>query len=726
MAAVTKPVGDLYVGVDIGGTFTDCAVIASDGSIETGKTLTTPEDFSVGFFASIADASERMGLSLAELLSRTKRLAHGTTVGTNALVTRTGARVGLLATAGHTDALWIMDNTGRVTGAGIEETLDYSKSSLPVQVVRREDVRGIIERVDCDGEVVVQLDREATGAAITELVEQGVEALAISLLWSFANPAHEQEIEQIAAERAPGLFVSASHIVAPQIGDYPRAASTVFNAYIGPLMDAYVTRLAEGARARGYRHPIVFGTGGGGLIGLEGVRRVPIRTLQSGPVAGAVATRILGNRLGDGNALATDMGGTTLDVGVVAAGREARTSATVFERHQLHLRMVDIQSIGAGGGSIAWVDEATGALRVGPHSAGSQPGPACFGRGGLEPTVTDADLVLGVLSPNGLLGGRLPLDRARAEAAIKSVADRVGLDVQRCAAGIVEIVDARMEDLVRRLCGQQGLDPRDFTLVGYGGGGAVHASLYGRDLGVRRLLVPLGNVASVWSAVGIAAGELGQAFERPVFLRAPFDREVVASTFEQLEVEARDALERDGVARSEVQIRRSAELRYGLQVFEVEAPVPDGNLRSVEAMESIGSNFDAVYERSFGRGTGYREAGTIMTVMRVHAFAPRPPIDLTRKLPDPYDESVGPREYRSVYWYESEEEIQTPIVDGGDLQAGMTLVGPTIVEFPFTSAVVRPGQSALMDEQGNLVVTLHHERESALPSSTSRRREAIS
>jgi len=697
---------DLYVGVDIGGTFTDCAVIDAGGQIETGKTLTTPADFSIGFFTSIADAGQRMGLSLAELLSRTKRLAHGTTVGTNALVTRNGARVGLLATKGHTDALRIMDNTGRVTGAGVEETLDYAKSTLPEQLVRREDVRGIVERVDFEGRVVVELDRAQAEQAIRELVDSGVEAIAICLLWSFANPAHELEVARIAADVAPGLFVCTSHEVAPQIGDYQRAAATVFNAYIGPLMETYVTRLAATAEARGYRHPIVFGTVSGGLAGLDVVRRLPIRTLQSGPVAGAVATRILGQRMGEPNALATDMGGTTLDVGVIADGLESRTGTAVFERHQLHLRMVDIQSIGAGGGSIAWVDELTGVLRVGPRSAGSEPGPACFGRGGVEPTVTDADLVLGVLNPRGLLGGRLPLDRDRAEAAIKRVADKIGLDVQECAAGIVEIVDASMEDLVRRITGQQGLDPREFALMGYGGGGAVHASLYGRDLGVRSLIVPLGNVASVWSAVGVAAGELGQTFERPVFLRAPFDPAQVAAVVEQLEQEARAALERDGVARAEVLIRRTAELRYGLQVFEVETPVPAGELRSTEAMERIAASFDAVYEQSFGAGTGYREAGTILTVLRVQAYVPGPAVNLTRRLPDPYEEAIGPAEYRGVYWYELGGETPTPIYEGDTLQAGMTMIGPAIVEFPFTSAVVRPGQTAAMDAHGNLILQL--------------------
>lgn len=699
---------DLLVGVDIGGTFTDCAVVAPDGSITVGKVPSTPDDFSQGFFAAITNAGEGLGLTLEELLGRTRRLAHGTTVGINALVTRGGARVGLLATKGHGDALRIRDNTGRVTGANVGEMLHYAASTLPEDFVAPECVGEVVERMDFKGDIVVELDRDQAAEAIRGLLEQGVEEIAIALLWSFANPAHELALEALVAEVAPGIEVSTAHRIAPRLGEYPRTATTVFNAYIAPLMRVYIDRIGEGARASGFEDPVLFATCSGGLVEATVARANPLLTVKSGPVAGVVATGLLGEQCGQRSVIATDMGGTTLDVSVVSDGRASASETAVIERHEVHLRMIDVESVGAGGGSIAWIDESTGGLRVGPRSAGSSPGPVAYGRGGTEPTVTDADLVLGILSPDGLLGGRLRLDRALAEEAIGKLADRIGIGVRDCAAGIVEIVDAQMEDLVRRMTIQQGHDPREAVLYGIGGGAASHAPLYGRGLGVSRLVVPLADVASVWSALGVAIADVVRVYESPIYLSSPFDADQVARAFDELEATARRDLDREGLDFERLELRRTADMRYGLQVFEVESEVPAGDLRADGAMQGMVDAFERAYARRYGEGSGYAEAGVLLTALRVEArgVIERPRLRAPKRnvAPDLDGARKGERE---IYWWEDRRDVVTPVYEGYRLPPGEAIAGPAVIEYTDTTAVVRPGQSAHVDELGSLVVELH-------------------
>jgi N-methylhydantoinase A len=702
-----REMSDYYVGVDIGGTFTDCAVVAPDGAITVGKVPSTPGDFSDGFFAAIADAAGRLGLSTEDLLSRTRRLAHGTTVGINALVTRSGATVGLLTTKGHADVLRIRDNTGRVTGANVDEILHYAASTLPDDFVSPECTGEIVERIDFSGDVVVALDRGQAKACIADLIGRGVEEFAISLLWSFANPAHELELEQLVRESAPDAGVSVGHRIAPRLGEYPRAATAVFNAYIGPLMRSYIDRIGAGARSFGYGRPVLFATCSGGLIEADVARTQPLLTVKSGPVAGVVATALLGEQCGHGSVIATDMGGTTLDVSVVTDGRARASDTAVIERHEAHIRMIDVESIGAGGGSIAWIDETTNGLRVGPRSAGSVPGPVAYGRGGTEPTVTDADLVLGVLSPDGLLGGGLRLDLGRAEEAIGKLADRIGIELRDCAAGIIEIVDSQMEDLVRRMTIQQGRDPREAVIYGIGGAAASHAPLYGRGLGVQRLVVPLADVASVWSALGVAIADVVRVYDSPIYLSAPFEPEQVARAYERLEATARNDLERDALEYERLVLRRASDMRYGLQVFEVESDAPSGDLRSESAMAEMVASFEREYANRFGVGSGYAEAGVLLTGLRVEA---RGVVARPKLCAPPRDAAASAAEAqsgeRAIYWWERREDVATPIYAGARLPAGETVAGPAVIEYPETTAVVRPGQSAYVDELGSLIVNL--------------------
>ncbi|QEC46754.1 hydantoinase/oxoprolinase family protein [Baekduia soli] len=460
------------IGVDIGGTFTDCAVVDDHGAVTVGKAPTTPADPSQGFFAAIDEAAAAIGLERRALLAATDRLAHGTTVAINAVVTRTGARVGLLTTRGFTDTIRIMDNAGRGIGLSVEQLLDFPGSQPPLPFIDPDDVVGIAERIDTTGRIVAPLPEHEVAAAIDALVERGVEALAVCFMWSVVEPSHELRVAEIARDRHPGLDVSLSHQIAPRVGEYPRMLTTVLNAYVAPKMAEYSRRIEAEAERSGYASDVLFMQSHGGLARGERIRRQPVSTLQSGPVGGVIGTSEFGAVIDRPNAITTDVGGTTLDVSVIVGGRPVVNDGVVIEGHEAYLNVVDVQSIGAGGGSIAWIDEATGTLRVGPQSAGADPGPVCYGRGGTQPTVTDADVVLGVLDPGTFLGGRLQLDAEAARAAVGRLAERLGLGIDECAAGIVRIADERMSDLMRSMTVRRGLDPRDFTVYAFGAAAA--------------------------------------------------------------------------------------------------------------------------------------------------------------------------------------------------------------------------------------------------------------
>lgn len=707
MSATSTASGGRYnVGVDIGGTFTDCTVVSATGEIVVGKVPTTRHSLEEGFFGSIADAASRIGISRRQLLDQSVRLSHGTTVGINALVTRTGARVGLLATKGHGDAIRIMDNAGRVTGVSIEEILDYSQSQQPRQFLDKKDIAEITERVDARGRVVVALDEDEVRRSVTRLAESGVESLAVSYMWGFRSPEHEQRTSEIIREELGDIFVSLAHETDPRLGEYERTVTTVLNSYVGPLMHDYIGAIVAGAAEEGFAGDVLFAHSDGGLVTADFARRQPIITLQSGPVGGVVASANVGAYDKIGNIIATDMGGTTLDVSVIHQGRPTVSDLASVEQHAFHLRKVDVESVGAGGGSVAWIDDVTGTLRVGPHSAGAVPGPACYGRGGTQATVTDADVVLGIIDPNGALGGDIKIDGNAARASVEALASQLKISVEECAAGIVEIVDSKMEDLVRRVTLQRGHDPRDFQLWAYGGHAGAHATLYARGLGVETVVVPVGNLASVFSSFGISTADVVRTRQRAAFLQTPFDdsdRQSLAAAFERLEREVMDDCVAMGADPANVVLERSANLKYALQVFEVETPVQDGVL-DASALETLLSNFDTAYEQRYGKGSSYAEAGYALTEVRVRGTVTWDRPEVRRE--SPTAEPLKAASHRDVYWQEHRSTVQTPIYAGADLRTGHRIEGPAVIEYPHTTVVVRPSQSADIDPVGSVVIDL--------------------
>ncbi len=688
------------VGVDIGGTFTDCVIVDDAGRIIAAKVETTPNDRSEGFFASIDRAAEKIGISVSELLSRCQRIVHGTTVGTNAIVERDGAVIGLITTAGHGDVMYLMRGSGRTSGLPPDELLNVPRTNKPEPLVPKHHILEVAERIDVDGDVVVPLDEDAVRNAVAQLVDDGVEAIAISLLWSMKNPDHEQRVKELAREVAPAVFLTCGSDLVSRVGEYERTTTSLMNAYIGPLMARYVEAIEKGANQRGYERSVLFAQCAGGAITAKEAEQSPILTVQSGPVAGIMGSKLLAERIGEPNVIATDMGGTTFDVTVIRDGEPLHRDVSVFQRYELALPMLDVESIGAGGGSIAWIDD-SGRLNVGPRSAGADPGPACYGRGSAA-TVTDADLVLGILDPERFLHGRMRLDCARAEAAVGELARQLGLGLHETAAGISRIVDAKMADLIRRMSVLRGFDPRSFTCFAFGGGGPVHAGAVAKEAGIRKVIVPLPAVAALWSAFGAATSDITHVYQEAHLIDLPVTGAEISTVFERLELSAVATLETEGFGREAISLRRSVRMKYAMQVYDVEVAVQAGTLTDAD-VETIDRDFGVVYEELFGKGSGYREGGVQITGFHVHASGLTSKPDLPR-----IDHAAGGASpvsiSRKIYWDERRELIETPVLRIEGEMLFDEAVGPMLIELPDTVIVVRPDQTAHLDRDGNVVI----------------------
>ena len=699
--------GEFICGIDTGGTFTDCVIVDSAGHIVTAKAPSTPADFSQGVLDALALAAEKLQLDTETLLWRTTRLALGTTVGTNALLQRGGAKVGLITTRGHRDVIHIMRGARGVPGLASEKVLHFPESNKPdPPIVPKTLIAEVSERVDCMGEVVVGLNETEAETAIRRLVAKGAEAIAICFLWSFKHPDHERRVKEMAERIAPGVFVCCSVDLVPRWGEYERTAATVINAYLGPVTGAYMEKVGSRVGGAGLATPVQVMQCGGGVVPARLAAQRAFLTLDSGPVAGVLASQYLGTVLGQKNVIATDMGGTSFDVGLVHEGRPVASYQSVVNQYEYFVPRIDIRSIGSGGGSIIRVDETSGSLRVGPLSAGAVPGPVCYGRGGIEPTVTDAGVALGYLDPDYFLGGRLRLDADAARASLESVARRLGLGVVETASGAARVVEHQMADLIRKVTVHKGYDPRDFVVFAYGGAGPVHAGVYARELGAQSLIVPLGGVCSLWSALGAATADLLHIYETVDILPSPFDPARVRARFAELERQGLAQLEKEGVAPDTAHVARSADMRYKGQINEVEVPVPSGVLDE-SLLAELTADFHRRYETLYGAGAGFREARVEIVTYRVRttAVSAKPAIR-----PSPEHDTTPPPSSRArtrrVYWAELGDYDPTPVYWGEQLLPGNRIAGPAIIQVPDTTIVVHPGQMARLDPYGNVLVDL--------------------
>ncbi|MBI1943374.1 MAG: hydantoinase/oxoprolinase family protein [Betaproteobacteria bacterium] len=692
------------VGVDIGGTFTDCVVLARDGGITATKAPSTPGNFAEGMLAALRVAAGRLGLPFGKFCREIALLTHGTTVGTNMLIQRKGAKVGLITTRGHEDAIHIMRGSRGVTSRDIRKVVHFPESAKPAPIVPKRLIEGISERVDCFGEVVVPLNEAEAEAAIRRLAAAGVEAIGICFLWSFKRPAHELRVQEMVRDLAPRLFVTCSAEIAPKWGEYERVTATALNAYIGPVMARYLGSLDRELRSAGYARPLQITQCGGGSIPVEEAVRSPLLTLDSGPVSGVTGSQHLGQLMGCRNIITTDMGGTSFDVGIIFEDRPAYSFVSNVAQYEYFLPRVDIQAIGSGGGSLAHVDALSRTLQVGPESAGADPGPACYGKGGTRATVTDADVVLGIINPDNFLGGRMRLEREESAAAVRRVAEPLGLGLVQAAAGIARIAEFKMADLIRKMSVEKGFDPRDFVLFAFGGAGPAHAGVFARELGVRKVVIPQKEIASTWCAFGAAAADILHVYEQVDIQASPFDRSRLNLLLGELEAKAKKQLDLDGISRSRRRFAFSLDMRHKGQINEVEVLLPEKRVAD-GFWETLRRRFYARYEQLYGKGSSYRDARLEVVTLRLRATAqtPRPKLRVFRRMNSKIN-SKAKSGKRNIYWADLKKSVSTPIFDGAHLVPGNRIRGPAVVETTDTTVAVHPGCRLKVDAYGNFEI----------------------
>ena len=687
------------IGVDIGGTFTDLMLITESGDIEIGKVLTTSEDPS--------QAVEEVLLASLEGGGRTgddvRHLVHGTTLVTNAIIERKGATTALMTSSGFRDSIEI----------GREHRWELYDLMLehPKPIVPRHLRFAVPERTLADGSVELELDTSYVGRLATELAAAGIEAVAICFLHSFANPKPEQIARDVFADAAPGISLSISSEVVPEIGEFERASTTITNVYVRPLAEQYLTELQSRLERLGFAGQFFVMLSSGGVATLDTAVRFPVRLVESGPAAGALAAAAVGAMVGRDSLLSFDMGGTTAKLSVVDGGEPLVTYDFEVDRRYrfkkgsglpLKVPVIEMIEIGAGGGSIARVD-ALGLLKVGPDSSGADPGPACYGRGGRLPTVTDADLVLGYLDPSYFLGGAMQLDVVAAEQAIvENVAGHVGMTAVEGAWGIHHVVNENMANAARVHVIERGKNPRALPVIAFGGAGPVHGYAVAALLGSSELILPYG--AGVTSAMGLLAAPLAFDFVRSHYGRLDeLDWGKVNVLFEEMETRGTELLVASGAGPTEIGHVRTADIRYVGQGHEVRVPVPGGTL-SGDDREVISADFDRVYRQLYGRQGP--PVGLEALTWRVVCAGPRPELAGLRQSGSGGDAGAAKRGEREAYFPALGGFVATPVYDRYKLGPGAKLSGPVIVEERESTAVIGPGGSVAVDDQLNVIVAV--------------------
>lgn len=693
------------IGVDVGGTFTDAVLDDDSGTILAAKAPSTPPNYADGVMDVLEGLAEHLGTPLAQMLSDTHHIAHGTTSSLNALVMGNVPDIGFLTTIGHRDSIFIMNVEGRYLGSSPDQLQNVLGQSKNHYLLSKRRALEVVERIDRDGTVLVPLDEESVRNAVRQLLGEGVRSIAVSLLWSFRNPVHEQRIREIVHEIDPDVFVALSSEVSPRIREFARNSTTIMSAQIGPGLRDYLGSLDGRLRQSGLVGPLLVMQSNGGAITADDAPAHAISTVGSVLTGGVVGAVSLGEQLGHSNIISTDVGGTTFLVGLIVDGEPVRSSGTVINHHPINVPTLEVRAIGSGGGAIAWIDRG-GNLQVGPRSAQSVPGPACYGTGGTEPTNTDANLVLGILPETGLLGGRKALDMAAARRAIEEkIATPLGLSVEDAAAAIYAIQNAQTGDLLRKTVVEAGHDPRTFVLYAFGGAGPAYCASYAAEVGVREVVIPLGSVASAFSAFGLASSDVVLTAELSDPAPMPLDPARAQANFASLEEQVQEALARQRLPYERIELVRSLDLRYTMQLAEVSVEVPDGDL-SESDVAGVAEAFEQRYAELYGEGTGFSAAGIQAITFRVRAtgvlpFSPGLPKLSDAEDPDPAVALIGTRpvclDARSGF-------VDTPIYDYRRLRAGHRIKGPAVIEVPTTTVVVPGGMTGVVDHLGNLVI----------------------
>ncbi len=680
------------IGIDVGGTFTDIVVSVAGGGTIVAKAPTTPADQSDGVLNGIALAAERLGLTAAGLLGTATRIVHGTTVATNALLEGKIARTGMLTTAGHRDVIEMRE--------GLKPDRYNLRMTPPRPLVPRDLRLPVTERIRADGSVEIPLDTASLDAAIETLREAGVQSVAVCFLHSWRNPAHEIQAAAAIRSRLPGVYVTTSFEVLPQIKEFERFSTTVANAAVGPVIENYLGRLQSRLRDAGYGAELLVILSHGGVASVAEAVRLAAGTALSGPAGGVAAAVAL---VRDGlppDVIGFDMGGTSTDIAVVRNGQPTLSDDKAVAGARIALPSLDIVTLGAGGGSIGKLDR-SGLLAVGPESAGAVPGPACYGQGGSGATVTDANLVLGYLDPDNFLGGRRRLDLDAATSVVAKLAADLGIETAEAAAGIHRVVNSRMADGVRIATVRRGVDPRLFTLLAFGGAAGLHVTAVAAELGIGRVAVPV--AASVLSAWGMLNTDLRVELTRGQGQSGGLDIAGLRSAFAAMEEEGRARLAWfDG----EVALRRSADMRYGEQVFEIAVPLDGLDWGAPTLAADLADRFHAAHEALYTYAL--RDQEVVLVNARLSVIGRLPPVERGATATAAAD--AAPKAVRRIFpggW------IDVPVFDFGAISSKQRIVGPAIIESDTTTVLLRPGDTACLARGGWLDVAIDRQHRPA-------------
>ncbi len=683
------------LGIDAGGTFTDFVLADDKGNVHLFKATSTPDDGTVAIADGLAQIEERLGISMCDILADTELCANGTTVALNALIQHKGVKTALLCTAGHEDSLEI--RLGHK-----EEGYRYDAEYPPAKILVERHLRvPVRERVLADGSVRQPLNEQDVRDACALFRREGVKAVAISFLWSVANDAHEKRAAEIVRELLPEVYLSVGTEVFPQMREYTRTSTAVVNAYLGPVLNAYVTRIDDYFRKRGTKVPVRYFQSNGGMAARDVMVTRAVNAINSGPASAPKAGAFVAQPLGIDNYITVDMGGTSFDITLTKGGKTNVAKDLDFLRYRIGTSMIQVETLGAGGGSIGWID-AMGVLNVGPQSAGATPGPACYQRGGSLPTVTDANVALGYLNPQHLLGGRLAIDAGASRQAIEThLAKPLNLTVEKAALGMFSIVNHNMVNGIRRVSIERGYDPRDFALIGAGGATALHITALAEEIGCRTVLVP--KLASGLCAFGQILSDVKYNYmaAMPMRLDDRADLARVESRFLALEHEAAQALAEEGISGDRISFRRTVDMRYVGQVHECSVDIGHASV-AASTIEAIKLAFHALHKQLFT----YDEPDSLIELVNIEStvFGKTEMLNASAP-PRGGDTDAALSARRPMFFAADAPAVVTPVYDGERLGAGDCIAGPAVIEEPTTTIVVQPGWSARLDPSACYVLT---------------------
>jgi len=687
------------VGIDTGGTFTDVVVLDTNtGEYIIAKAPTTPHDFSIGVMDGLEAAADIMKIPRKSLLEQTSMLKLGTTVATNAIIVGRGAKTGFITTKGFEDTILIGRTIQRIDGLSLEEIKKMPCVTKPEPIVPKSCTRGVYERIDFRGNVVIPLDIDHAREQIRSLVEfEKVEAIGISLIFGFVNPVHEQKIKELINQMYPShhLFLTFSHELVPLTREYGRANTVVLNCFIGELVQRYLFNLDKKLREDGFEGSFLVMQCNGGTVGWKSVP--PIKVISSGPTGGVIGSQYIAGISGHPNVISTDMGGTSFDVSLIRDGMWSYEREPIISRWRTMLPMIKVESIGAGGGTIARVDLVTKRLLVGPDSAAAAPGPVCYDTGGTEPTVCDANLVLGFLNPDYFLGGKMRVNKAKAEQAIRDkIANPLKLDVVEAAAGIFTIVNAHMAELIRVCAMSVGLSPEEFVLYAFGGTGPIHAAYTAMELNIKR--VHVFPFSSVFSAFGIAGADIIRTASFSLGYMMPMAPRILNSRVSKVENALALEMEKEGFRRQELEFRHVFNMRYRRQVNYHTVSLSRKEYKTDEDIKEIIDTWVKDFEKVYGKGVAYTKGGIELVSMDIDVIGKTVKPVLKRLSGNGKDPSAAFKGYRRVFFPEiTKDFVKTPIYEYEGLRPNNVIEGPAIIESPTVTIVIPPEKFAKVD-----------------------------